>query len=63
MTKNITFSENDVAVMIINDSKENILFKQFKEPRHIYEDLEELSNPDVYEDISLGVLFYLTLIV
>jgi hypothetical protein len=41
--------------MIINDSKENLLFKNFKDPKHISEDLGELNTPDVFEDISLGV--------
>ncbi len=54
-TKNITLKGDEVSMLIINDSKENFLFKNFKEPSHITEDLAELNTPDVYEDISLGV--------
>jgi hypothetical protein len=42
--------------MIINDSKESLLFKNFKDSQSITEDLGELNTPDVYEDISLGVI-------
>jgi len=41
--------------MIINDSKESVLFKNYKNAKDVIEDLAELNTPDMYEDISLGV--------
>jgi len=63
MTKNINVTDDEVSIMIINDSKENLLFKIFKNAQDITDDLGELSSPDVYEDISLGVIInYIILI-
>ncbi len=42
-------------MLIINDSKENFMFKNFKELSHITEDLAELNTHNVYEDISLEI--------
>jgi len=55
LTKNITLADNEVSVMIINDSKESFLFKNFKDPKHVSEDLAELNTPDIYEDVALGL--------
>jgi hypothetical protein len=54
-SKNQTISDDEASFMIINDSKENLMFKNFKDPKHIVEDLGELNTPDVFEDVSLGV--------
>ena len=55
-SKNITIADDEASFMVINDSKESLLFKNYKETGHIVEDLGDLSSPDVYEDISLGVI-------